>query len=77
MVNAPKHCPNLKDSPFTILIDLWEVNYPKKKCLLVICKISKMFPNTLGGDGKYFLLDRENLMQPIQKELSRKQKPLS
>ena len=36
-----------------------------------------MFPNTLGGDGKYFLLDRENLMQPIQMELSRKQKTFS
>ena len=30
MVNAPKHCSNLKDSPFTILIDNWEVNYPTK-----------------------------------------------
>ena len=26
MVKAPKHCPNLKDSPFTILFDHWEVN---------------------------------------------------
>ena len=30
MVNAPIHCSNLKDSPFTILIDHWEINYPTK-----------------------------------------------
>ena len=27
-----------------------------KKSLLVICKISKLFPNTLSADGKYSLL---------------------
>ena len=37
-----------------------------KKSLLVICKISKLFPNTLSADGKYSLLNRENLIQPIQ-----------
>ena len=30
MVNAPKHCSNLKDSPFTISIDHWEVNCATK-----------------------------------------------
>ena len=30
MVNAPKHCSNLKDSTFTIFIDHWEVNCPTK-----------------------------------------------
>ena len=30
MVNAPKHCSNLKDSTFTIFIDHWEVNSPTK-----------------------------------------------
>ena len=30
MVNAPKHCSNLKDSPFTIFIDHWAVNFPTK-----------------------------------------------
>ena len=30
MVNAPKHCSNLKDSTFTIFIDDWEVDCPKK-----------------------------------------------
>ena len=30
MVNAPKHCSNLKDSTFTTFIDHWEVNCPTK-----------------------------------------------
>ena len=37
-----------------------------KKYLLVRCKISKLFPNTLGADGKYSLIDRDNLSQRIQ-----------
>ena len=45
-----------------------------KKSLLVICKISTLFPNTLSGDGKYSLFNRDNLMQLIQMEVSRKQK---
>ena len=47
-----------------------------KKFLLVICKISRLFPNTLSPDGKYSLLNRDNLTQPIQMQLSRKQKTL-
>ena len=47
-----------------------------KKSLLVICKISKLFPNTLSAVAKYYLLDRDNLTQPNQMELSRKQKTL-
>ena len=36
--------------------------------------LSKLFPNTLSADGKYSLLNRDNLTQPIQMQLSRKQK---
>ena len=36
-----------------------------KKSLLVICKFSRLFPNTLSTDGKYSLLNRENSPQPI------------
>ena len=45
-----------------------------KKSLLVICKISKLFPNTRSADAKYSLLNRDNLTQPIQMQVSRKQK---
>ena len=48
-----------------------------KKSLLVTCKITRLFPNTLSGDGKYSLLNRDNLTQPIQIQLSRKQKTFS
>ena len=48
-----------------------------KKFLLVICKISRLFPNTLSADGKYSLLNRDKLTQPIQMQLSRKQKTFS
>ena len=48
-----------------------------KKSLLVTCKISRLFPNTLSADEKYSVLNRENLTQPIQMEVSRKQKTFS
>ena len=48
-----------------------------KKFLLVICKISRLFPNTLSADGKYSLFKRGNLTQPIQSQLSQKQKTFS
>ena len=55
---------------------LWrQLSY--KKSLLVICKISRLFPNTLSADGKYSVLNRDNLTQPIQMQLSRKQKTFS
>ena len=48
-----------------------------KKSLLVIWKISRLFINTLSADGKYSLFNRDNLTQPIQMQLSRKQKTFS
>ena len=47
------------------------------KLLLVICRIYTLFPNTLTDDGKYSLLNRDNLTQQIQMHLSRKQKTFS
>ena len=45
--------------------------------MLVLCKILGLFVNTLTDDGKYCLLYRENLTQPIQILLSQKQKTFS
>ena len=42
--------------------------------MLVLCKILRMFFNTLTDDDKYSLLYRDNLMQPIQILLSHKKK---
>ena len=36
-----------------------------KKSLLVTCKISRLFPNTLSADGKYSIFNGHNLTQPI------------
>ena len=61
---------------YHIYWSLWrQLSY--KKSLLVICKISRLFINTLSADGKYSLLKRDNLTQPIQMQLSRKRKTFS
>ena len=61
---------------YHIYWSLWrQLSY--KKSLLVICKISRLFPNRLSADGKYSLFNRDNLTQPIQMQLSRKQKTFS
>ena len=48
-----------------------------KKLMLVISKISRLFSNTLSTDGKHSLLNTDNLKQPIQMQLSQKQKTFS
>ena len=45
--------------------------------MLVLCKILRLFFNTLTDDDKYSLLYRDNLMQPIQILLSHKKKTFS
>ena len=58
MVNEPKHCWNLNDSTFIIFIDKCEGNWVGKKSLLLICKILRLFVNTLTAN---FFLDFWNL----------------
>ena len=45
-----------------------------EKSPLVICNIFRMFLITLSADDKYSLLNINNLRQPIQMQLSQKQK---
>ena len=45
--------------------------------MLVLCKLSGLFLNTLTDDDKYSLLYGDNLAQPIQILLSQKQKTFS
>ena len=61
---------------YHIYWSLWR-QLASKNSVLVICKISRLFPNTMSGDIKYSLFNRNNLTQPIQIQLSRKQKSLS
>ena len=42
--------------------------------LLVICKSLGLFLNALMADDKYCLFDRDNLLQYLQMQLSRKEK---
>ena len=48
-----------------------------KKSSLVIQKILRLFVITLITDDKHYLLNRDNLTQPIQIQLSQKQKTFS
>ena len=45
--------------------------------MLVLCKISGLFVNTLTDNDKYCLLYRENLTQPIQILISQKENTFS
>ena len=48
-----------------------------KKSLLVIEKFLRLFVNTLPADEKHYLLNGDNLTEPIQIQLSQKQKTFS
>ena len=48
-----------------------------KISLLVISEILGLFADTFTADGKYSLDNKENLPQPIQMQLSNKQKTFS
>ena len=48
-----------------------------EKSLLVIQKILRLFVNALTVNDKHYVFNRDNLPQPIQMELSQKQKPSS
>ena len=43
----------------------------------MIHKVLRLFVNTLTVDEKHYLLNRDNLTQPIQMPLSKKQKKIS
>ena len=50
---------------------------PWKKSLLVLTKIRRLFVITLTTDDKHYLVNRDTLRQPIQKQLPQKQKTFS
>ena len=45
-----------------------------RKSLLVIHQIPRLFVNTLTVDEKHYLLNRDNVTEPIQMQLSKKEK---
>ena len=48
-----------------------------KKSVLVIYKILRLSVKTLTADDKHYLFNTDNLAQPIQMQLSQKQKNIS
>ena len=58
---------------YKIYESLWR-EWHWKKSLLVIHKTLRLFLNTLTLDDKHYLLNRDNLKQPIQIQLSQKQR---
>ena len=49
-------------------------NFSCEKSLLVICKILRLFVNIQSSDDKYSLLNRDNLRESIQIQLSLKER---
>ena len=71
MVNGSKH--SWKVDFYHIYWSLWR-QLSQKKSFLLICKILRLFVNSLTSGEKYSLLNRDNLTQPIQMQLSQKQR---
>ena len=66
----------LKSARHYLYYNYWSLwnKFSWKKSLLVICKILELSVNTLPADDKYSLLNKDNLTQPIQMQLSEKEK---
>ena len=77
MANGLQHCCNLNGSTFKIFIKQSEGKGCWKKSLLVLKKILRLFVITLPTDEKHYLVNRDNLTQPIQKPLPQKQEHFS
>ena len=75
--NESKNFSNLNDSTFTIFINHCEGSSIRKSLLLVIYEILRLLVNTLTVDDKDYLVNRDNLTQPIEIQLSQKQKTFS
>ena len=58
---------------YEIFWSLWR-NLSRKKSLVVICRISRLFVNILTANDKYAILNKDNLMQLIHMQLSQEQK---
>ena len=62
--------------PYTIYRSPWR-QLRRERSLLLIWKILRVVVNTFTANGKYSLLNRDNLMQPIHMQLYQKQKTFS
>ena len=69
----------LKSTPHHLLHSYWSLwrRLGQKKSLLMTCKVLKLFVNTLTAHDKYYLRNRNNLMEPVKKQLSQTQETFS
>ena len=66
----------LKSAPQDLYHVYWSLRrqVTQRKSLLLICQILGLLANTLAADDRYPVPNRENLMIPIEMQLSQKQK---
>ena len=76
MVNALKHCSNLCGLTFPVFL-ISGKDIQCEKGTLTNRKFLRMFVNTFTADDKYSLLNRDNLTQAVEMQLSQKQKTFS
>ena len=76
ILKVPKLCWNLRNGSFLYFSPLLDI-LGSKKSLIVISKIFVLFVYLLTADDRYSLCNKDNLQQPIQMELCKKQKLLS
>ena len=72
-----KHAPALLKSPWHHLYQIhWSLSsqWRWKKSLLLTCKILGLLVNTLAAEENYPVLNRNNLMIPIQMKISQKRR---
>ena len=69
-----KHCWNQEGTTFSLFIDHCEGNWVD---LLLIREVLKVFLNAMTARDKYSLRNRNNLTEPIEKQLYEKQEFLS
>ena len=72
--NGLKHCWNLLSQHLYQIYWSMRRQLSCKKSLLVICQILRRFANILASNNKYPIVKRDNLMIPIQMQLSLKEK---
>ena len=77
MVNSPKHCSKLWRQHLDYIYWSFGRKFSWKKPLSLISKILGPFVNTLTLDDIYSLLNSDDITQPIQIQLSKKQRTFS
>ena len=74
MVNGPKYVEICMTAALPdLLIAVKAIDF-QKVSVSDMENLSKLFSNTLSADGKYSLLNGDNLTQPIHMQVSQKQK---